>query len=42
MNPLLKYLFMKNKKGVGEVKVETPMVLEQDPNLEKKNQMLSL
>ena len=39
VNLLLKYLFMKNKKdkknhkGVGEVRVEIPMVLEEDPNL---------
>ena len=40
MNLLLEYLFMKNKKGkknhkaMGEFKVEIPMVLEEDPNLE--------
>ena len=40
MNLLLSYLFMKNRKdkknqkGVGEVKVEIPMVLEEDPNPE--------
>ena len=38
VNLLLKYLFMKNRKdkknqkGVGEVKVEIPMVLEEVPN----------
>ena len=41
VNLLLEYLLlkkkrdMKNKKGMGEVKVEIPMVLEEDPNLEK-------
>ena len=25
---------MKTQKGMGEVKVEIPMVLEEDPNLE--------
>ena len=40
MNLLLEYLFMKNRKdkknrkGVGEVKVEILMVLEEDLNLE--------
>ena len=40
MNLLLSYLFMKNRKdkknqkGVGEVKVEIPMVLEEYPNPE--------
>ena len=38
VNLLLEYSFMKNRKdkkkqkGVGEVKVEIPMVLEGDPN----------
>ena len=38
VNLLLEYLFMKkrkdkkNHKAVGEVKVEIPMVLEEDPN----------
>ena len=38
VNLLLEYLFMKNRKDkknqkdVGEVKVEIPMVLEEDPN----------
>ena len=38
MNLLLEYLFMKNRKdkkkhkGMGEVKVEIPMALEEDPN----------
>ena len=42
MNLLLEYLFMKNKsKKNREVKVEIPMVLEEDPN-KKKNQMLLL
>ena len=41
VNLLMEYLIMKNKKdkknqkGVGEVKVEIPMVSEEDPNLEK-------
>ena len=41
MDLLLEYLFMKNKKdkenhkGVGEVKVEILMVLEEDPNPKK-------
>ena len=40
VNLLLEYLFMKNRKdkkrqkGMGEVKVETPMILDEDPNLE--------
>ena len=40
VNLLLEYLFMKNRKdkknhkGVGEVKVEIPMVLKEGPNLE--------
>ena len=42
VNLLLEYLFMKNKKGkknqkgMGEVKVEIHMVLEEEPNLGKK------
>ena len=40
VNLLLEYLFTKsrkdkkNQKGMGEVKVEIPMVLEEDPNPE--------
>ena len=40
VNLLLEYLFMKNRKdkknhkGVGEVKVEFPMILEEDLNPE--------
>ena len=40
MNLLLENFFMKNlkdkknHKGIGEVKVEIPMVLEEDPNPE--------
>ena len=41
MNLLLEYLLlknksdMKNKKGVGKIKVEILMVLKEDPNPEK-------
>ena len=47
MNLLLEYLFVKNKKGkknqkgVGEVKVEILMVLEEDPNLENKSNVIT-
>ena len=40
VNLLMEYLLMKNRKdkknqkGMGEVKVEIPMVLEEDPNPE--------
>ena len=41
VNPLLKYLFMKNHKGMGEVKVELPMVLEEDPNPKKISNIIT-
>ena len=47
VNVLLEYLFMKNKKDkknqkdVGEVKVEIPMVLEEDSNPEKISNVIT-
>ena len=47
VNLFPEYLFMKNRKdkknqkGVGEVKVEIPMVLEEDPNLENISNVIT-